>query len=287
MVALPPPKITVSWREWRREIGAIGAAVRWRRYWQRMWGRYAALWRWRRRREDYERLVYAIRRRWYYIRRERELRRILARKIIRGYWRVSMAYQFQKITHVPPYHFVAEFRKYVFTMTPEKYAVLDPITGEWSPLPWFERHAQQELRVIMFCTSLLARVTKELRVKHVDWLEAIYKIRKLPFPNFECIAVDTDEVVDRKTGASVPLDTQQYYVRFEEGVPEPPKGHYGTAEVESWFRHYRRWLARAYARGIIRRPRIFDRVLRQTSIEEWILRVKLARERRRRGAAES
>jgi len=258
MVALPPPKITVSWREWRREIGAIGAAVRWRHYHQRLWGRYAALWRWRRRREDYERMIYHIRRRWYYIRRERELRRVLERKVIRPFWRVGVAYMFQKEIKEPPYYFYAEFRKFVFTRTPEKYAIFDERVGEFTrPKPWLE----EELREIMFASSLLSRRTKRGTIAHGDWVEALWEIRVFPFPDFECSSVDEKEV-------TAPLDTQQYYVRIQKSKAEIYE--YDTAEVEGWLRSYRRWLREMAERRLIRYPERYARTVRQTTLEDFV-----------------
>jgi len=257
-LGLPPPKIIVSRREWRREIGTIGAFVRWRRYHQRLWGRYAALWRWRRRREDYERLVYHIRRRWHYIRRERELRRVLARKVIIPYWRVGVAYMFEKEIRRPPYYFYAEFRKFVFTRTPEKYAIYDERVGEFTrPKPWLE----EELREIMFASSLLSRRTKAGAIAHAEWVEALVDMKVFPFPDFECSAIDEKEV-------EAPLDTQQYYVRIQKTKAEIYE--YKTAEVEAWLRSYRRWIRDMAERRLIRYPERYMRTVRQTTLDDFV-----------------
>jgi hypothetical protein len=53
----------------------------------------------------------------------------------------------------------------------------------------------------------------------------------------------------------------------------------------SWLAHYRRWLAEATARGIVWSPAAWTRGLRQTSLEDFIKRVKERREELR-GAGE-
>jgi len=253
-LVIPEPIITVSPREWRREIGTIGAMVRWRHYWQRQWGRFAALWRWRRRREDYERLVYAVRRRWYYIRRERELRRVLARKVIRPYWRIGVAYMFEKdIPRPRPYYFYAEFRKYVFTRTPEKYAIYDERVGEFTrPKPWLE----EELREIMAASSFIARRTRAGTIAHGEWVEALLDIKVYPFPDFEASAIEKEKV-------EAPLDTQQYYVRIQKTKAEVYE--YKTEEVKAWLRAYRRWV-----RAMARYPEAYLRAVRQTTLEDFV-----------------
>jgi hypothetical protein len=209
-----------------------------------------------------------------------DARRYFKRKIRVPFWRIDVAYQFQKTTHVPPYHFYCEFRKYLFTKTPDKYCYFDEKTGEYKLLPEFQREAEGDLRQIMFASSIISRVRKDLRVAHADWVEALLEIKVFPFPNIEIAPVPKEEV-------TAPLDQQQYYVRFEEAVREPPKGEYETREVMSWLAHYRRWLAEATARGIVWSPAAWTRGLRQTSLEDFIRRVKEKREEmRRRGEIE-
>jgi len=268
------PRIIVSETEWRKEIGKIGAVVRERKKAEREWGRYASLWRWRRRREDYERLVAAIRRRWELIREERALRRILARKVRWPYWRVGVAYMFRKETKIPPYIFYAEFRKTVYTRHPEKYAEYDPKTHEWiSPKPWLE----EELREIMFASSVISRVRRDGTIAHGEWIDALSKIKVFPFPDFECSAIDEKEV-------EAPLDEQQYYVRIQKSEKEVYEYH--TKDVEEWLRAYRRWLATMHEAGVIRYPEAYRRKIRQTSIDEfveWYEKLKESRRRKREG----
>ena len=261
------PKIIVSEREWRSEVGRIGALVAQQRRIRKRAMRPLALWRWRREPrylEEYRRLRAEEKR----LRREElELRAVLRRKVIAPYWRIDVAYQFQKTTREPPYHFYAEFRKFVYTRKPDRYAIFNERVGEYTdPKPFME----EELRLIMFASSLISRVRKDGTVAHGAWLDALKDMRVHPFPNFEIEAVDESEV-------DAPLDIQQYYVRIEE---EGEVHEYGTREVEGWLRIYRRWLQEMVRRGIIRKPERYDRAIRQTGIDEFIRRL---RERRYRG----
>jgi hypothetical protein len=231
------------------------------------WGRAMALWYWRRE-PRYLEEVRALAKRVRDVQKEwMEARRYFKRKIRVPFWRIDVAYQFQKTTHVPPYHFYCEFRKYLFTKTPDKYCYFDEKTGEYKLLPEFQREAEGDLRQIMYASSIISRVRKDLTVAHADWVEALLEIKSFPFPNIEIAPVPKEEV-------TAPLDTQQYYVRFEEAVREPAKGEYETKEVMSWLAHYRRWLAEATARGIVKFPAAYTRGLRQTSLEDFIRRVK-------------
>ena len=257
------PKIIVSEREWRSEIGRIGALVAQQHRIRRRAMRPLALWRWRREPrylEEYRRLRAEEKR----LRREElELRAILKRKVIAPYWRIDVAYQFQETTEEPPYHFYAEFRKYVYTREPDKYAIFNERTGEYTdPKPFME----EELRLIMFASSLLSRITKDDRIAHGAWLEALRKMKVLPFPNFEAQVVDEKEI-------DAPLDTEQYYVRIEEMGRERP-AEYDTEDVLSWLRVYHEWLREMARRGIIRYPERYDRAIRQTSIDEFVERFR-------------
>jgi len=256
------PKIIVSEREWRSEIGRIGALVAQQRRIRRRAMRPLALWRWRREPrylEEYRRLRAEEKK---LRRKELELRAVLRRKVIAPYWRIDVAYQFQKTTREPPYHFYAEFRKYVYTREPDKYAIFNEKVGEYTdPRPFME----EELRVIMFASSLLSRLRKDGSIAHGSWLEALKEMKVLPFPNFEVQVVDEKEV-------DAPLDTEQYYVRFEELGREPSE--YGTADVEAWLRTYRRWLQEMARRKVIKYPERYDRAIRQTSIDEFVERFR-------------
>jgi len=256
------PIITVPISEYMREVRYFRSLRERRRKLYREWGRYASLWRWRRRPEDYERLVATIRAIWANIREERAARAVFRRKVKMPYWRVGVAYMFRKETKVPPYIFYAEFRKTVYTRHPEKYAEMDPKTFEWvKPKPWLE----EELREIMFASSLLAGRAH----RHAEWLEALRPLKVLPFPDLEVSAIDESEV-------EAPLDVQQYYVRIQKSAKEVYE--YGTAEVEGWLRAYRGWVREMAARGLIRYPEAFMKAVRQTSIDEFMERVKRARE---------
>lgn len=255
------PKIIVSEKEWRSEVGRIGALVARQHRIRRQAMRPLALWRWHRELkylEEYRRLRDEEKR---LRRKELELRAVLKRKVIAPYWRIDVAYQFQKTTREPPYHFLAEFRVYVYTREPDKYAVFNERVGEYTdPKPFME----EELRVIMFASSLLTRVRKDGTIAHGSWLEALRKMKVLPFPNFEIEVVDEKEI-------DAPLDTLQYYVRFE----ELDRGkEYGTAQVEAWLRKYREWLREMARRRIIRYPERYDRAIRQTSIDEFVERFR-------------
>ena len=252
------PKIIVSEREWRSEIGRIGALVAQQRRLRRRAMRQLALWRWRRDPryiEEYRRLRAEESR---LHRKELEQRKILRKKVVAPYWRIDVAYQFQKTTREPPYHFYAEFRKYVYTRHPERYAVWNERVMEFTdPQPFME----EELRLIMFASSLISRVRKDGSIAHGTWLEALREIKVPPFPNFEVEVVDEKEV-------KAPLDTEQYYVRIEELGREPSE--YDTDDVEGWLREYRDWLREMARRGIIRYPERYDRAIRQTSIDEFV-----------------
>ena len=251
------PKIIVSEREWRSEIGRIGALVAQQHRIRRRAMSPLALWRWHREPrylEEYRRLRDEEKR---LRRKELELRAILKRKVIAPYWRIDVAYQFQKTTREPPYHFYAEFRKYVYTREPDKYAIFNERTGEYTdPKPFME----EELRIVMFASSLISRVKKDGTIAHGSWLAALKEIKVLPFPNFEIEVVDEKEV-------KAPLDTEQYYVRIEE---EGEVHEYGTSDVESWLRTYHRWLQEMARRKIIRYPERYDRAIRQTGIDEFV-----------------
>jgi len=261
------PKIKVSVSEYMREVRQFRTIKERRR---KLWSeamRNLSLWRWRREPvylEEYRRIRREISR---LNREERELRAYFRRKIVMPYWRIDVAYQFQKTTVEPPYHFYAEFRKFVYTRKPDRYAIFNERVGEYTdPKPFME----EELRLIMFASSLISRVRKDGTVAHGAWLDALKDMRVHPFPNFEIEAVDESEV-------DAPLDIQQYYVRIEE---EGEVHEYGTREVEGWLRIYRRWLQEMARRGIIRKPERYDRAIRQTGIDEFIRRL---RERRYRG----
>ena len=222
------------------------------------WGRYASLWRWRRRPEDLERLRATIDRIWAVKREERTARALFRRKVVKPYWRVGVAYMFRKETKEPPYLFYAEFRKTVYTRTPEKYAEMDPKTLEWTkPKPWLE----EELREIMFASSYKARRTTTGEIAHGEWLEALSKIKVFPFPDFECSAVDPREI-------DAPLDTQQYYVRIQKSEKEVYE--YWTRDVEGWLRDYRGWVREMAAKGLIKHPEGYMRAVRQTTIDEFV-----------------
>jgi hypothetical protein len=256
-MGLPEPKLIVSRSEYMSELGKISGKIRRRSKLYSDWGRYASLWRWRRRPEDLERLRAAIRAIWDSIRDERAERAVLARKVVKPYWRIGVAYMFRKETREPPYIFYAEFRKTVYTRTPEKYAILDPKTKEFTkPQPWLE----EELREVMFASSLISRRTKRGEIAHGEWIEALMKIKVPPFPDFECSAVDEREV-------TAPLDTEQYYVRIQKSKAEIYE--YGTREVEGWLRTYRGWLREMAAKGILRYPERYARTIRQTRLEDF------------------
>lgn len=276
------PGITVSVSEYMREVRRfrefkrlVGHPVVPRKVgilWS-AWGRAMSLWRWTREPrylEEARRLRARIRR----VEREwLEARMYFKRKIKKPFWRIDVAYQFEKETREPPYRFFCEFRKYLYTKKPEAYAEWEPITKEYRLRPEFEAQAEGELRLIMFASSLLSRVRKDLTVAHVGWVEVLTKIKVFPFPNIEIAPVSKAEV-------DASLDTEQYYVRFEEtGVI---KGEYTTTEVLGWLRHYRRWLERATEARIIRRPKAWERMVRQTSLDEFVERIREIRERMRR-----
>ena len=258
------PKITVSKSEYFSEMRRF-RTIKERR--KRLWReamRNLSFWRWRREPaylEEYRRIRREISR---LNREERELRAHFRRKIIRPYWIVECSYQFQKTIREPPYHFYAEFRKYVYTQNPDRYAIFNERTGAYTdPRPFME----EELRAIMFASSLISRVKKDGTIAHGSWLEALRNIKVLPFPNFRAQAVDESEV-------DAPLDTEQYYVRIEE---EGETHEYGTADVEGWLRTYRRWLQEMAKRKIIRYPERYDRAIRQTSIDEFVRKFREAR----------
>jgi len=258
------PKITVPMSEYMREVRKFRTIKERRGKLWREAMRNLSFWRWRRDPsylEAYRRVRREISR---LNREERELRRYFRRKIVRPYWRIDVAYQFQKTTIEPPYHFYAEFRKFVYTRNPEKYAIWNERLMEFTDPQSF---MEEELRVIMFASSLLSRVRKDGTIAHGAWLEGIYDLRQIPFPNFECQPVDESEI-------DAPLDTQQYYVRIEK---EGETYEYGTSEVEEWLRIYRRWLQEMAGRGIIRHPERYDRAIRQTGIDEFVKRFREAR----------
>jgi len=262
------PIITVSRSEYFRELGRISGKVRRLRKLYSEWGRYASLWRWRRRVEDLESLR-AVMRRIAPLRRELGAERLaLGRKLIRAYWRVGLAYMFAETRLKPPYHFYAEFRITIFTQHPELYAIWDEREKQYkNPKPELE----EEMREILFASSVLARRRKDGTVAHVAWLEALWERRVLPFPDFECVPVDEREV-------EKPLDTKHYYVRFEEARK---RVEYGTADVESWLRAYREWVREMQRAGIIRHPRAYMRAVRQTSIEDFLGMIRKRRGKRR------
>ncbi len=256
-VGLPEPKITVSLSEYMSEVRYFRTLRDERRRLYRLWGRYASLWRWYRRPEDLARLREVISKIFANRRKEREAREVFRRKIKAPYWRIGVAYMFRKETKRPPYLFYAEFRKTVYTRKPEKYAVWNPSTREFDkPKPWLE----EELREIMFASSLISRRTKSGEIAHGEWIEALSKLKVYPFPDFEAAAIDKREV-------EAPLDTEQYYVRIQKGTKEVYE--YRTEEVEGWLRTYRLWLMEAAKRGYIRYPDRWRRVVRQTSLDDF------------------
>lgn len=269
------PKIIVSTAEYMREVRYFRTLRERRRKLYSEWGRYASLWRWRRRPEDLMRLRAVIGAVWANIREEREHRRLFRRKVRMPYWRIGVAYMFRKEVRTPPYLFYAEFRKTVYTRHPEKYAEMDPKTLEWvKPKPWLE----EELREIMFASSVLARRTKTDSIAHAEWMEALSKIKVFPFPDFEASAISKEEV-------EAPLDTQVYYVRIQKGTKEVKE--YNTADVEGWLRAYRDWIREKVAEGSIRHPIGYMKAVRQTTIDEyaeWWERLKKAKGGRKTSA---
>jgi len=268
------PKIVVPISEYMREVRRFRTLREKRRKLYSLWGRYASLWRWYRRREDYERLVATIRAIWRNIREEREARVVFRRKVRLPYWRIEVAYMFRKSLpeRRPPYLFYAEFRKTVFTRHPDRYAEFDPKTLKYiKPKPWME----EELREIMFATSVIARRRVDGTVAHADWLEELYKIRVFPFPDFGAYAIDEEEI-------EAPLDTQQYYVRIQKGVKEFYE--YKTEEVREWLKSYRDWVRKMHEEKLIKYPELYMRKIRQTTIDEfveWWEKLKRARRERR------
>jgi len=255
------PKIIVPINEYEREVEEIKAIKEKRK---KLWSeamRNLSFWRWRREPrylDEYRRIRRRISR---LNREESELREFLRRKVIKPYWIVECSYQFQKTTREPPYHFYAEFRKFVYTREPEKYAIWSKKEMKFTdPQPFLE----EELRVVMFASSIMSRKRDDGTIAHGEWLEALKDIKVLPFPNFRAQAVDESEV-------DAPLDTQQYYVRIEE---EGFVHEYKTDDVEYWLRKYREWLYKMYRMGIIRDPEKFDRAVRRTSIDEFVRRFR-------------
>jgi len=249
-------------REFKRLIGRPVVPGKVGVLWSQL-GRAMALWRWRRETRYLELIRETMRKIDRVRKEEREARAIFARKIVRPYWRIDVAYQFQETRHAPPYHFYAEFRKYVYTQRPEKYADWDEKTQQFKIKPDVLSHFEGELRLIMFASSVMVRKRRDGSIAHGVWVEELLKRKKLPFPNVEIEAVDETEVEH-------PLDGEHYYVRFEEEVPEPPKGEYGDREVASWLRIYKAWLSEMHRRGIIRRPDLLEKTIKQTSLEKFV-----------------
>jgi hypothetical protein len=279
----PPqePKIKVSQAEYNREVRQIQEyerligrpVIKGERgiLWSDL-GRAMAYWRWRRQPVYLEQ----IRATWARIKKlQKELHEArirLGKKVVSPYWRIDVAYQFQKTTHEPPYHFYAEFRKYLFTRTPENYADWDEATGEFKLKPDVQRDFEFELKQIMFATSLMSRVTKTGEVAHASWVEALLKMKSFPFPNIEIAPVPQEEVTAKE-------DVQQYYVRFEEEVTEPPKGEYGTAEVSTWLRRYTDWLEKQVKTGQIKHPEAYLESMKQRTLDQYVEEVKKEREK--------
>lgn len=263
------PIITVSMSEYMREVRYFRTLRERRRKLYSEWGRYASLWRWRRRPEDYERLVAVIRAIWANIREERGARVIFARKVRMPYWRVGVAYMFRERIPKPPYFFYAEFRITVYTRHPDRWAVWNPVEAKYDkPSPELE----SELRELLFIASVLAGR------RHWEWLRGVVEIPGPTgkIPDFECNPVSREEVEE-------PLDFKHYYVRIEEprkAVEYDNRNRYDLEAgrrvatvpgygVESWFRAYRRLVQEGYIRGVIRSPERFMAAGRQRTLDEW------------------
>jgi hypothetical protein len=288
-MATPEPKIVVPRWEYERELAELQDKARRREKLYREWGRAASLYRWYRRPEDVERIRRVIAEIVKVRREELEERRRLARKVVLPYWRVEVAYQFKEERARPPYYFYLECRKIVFTRNPELYAAWDPDEKAFTdPLPWLEG----ELRLVLFASSLLSRVTKRGWLAHVEWLEALMKRKVFPFPNFECKAIDETELVYvRPDGVPMKasLDYQYYYFRvtdLKKDYEYDNWNRYVNGKLDArgvgvlyWLREYENWLRR----GKVKRPEAYTRAVKQTSIEDFIRKAREYRERLKLG----
>ena len=286
------PKIAVPRWEYDRELAELQDKTRRREKLYREWGRAAALYRWYRRPEDVERIRRVIAEITRVRREELEERRRLATKVVMPYWRVEVAYQFKEEKVRPPYYFYLECRKIVFTRHPELYAKWNRYEMAFTdPLPWLEG----ELRLVLFASSLISRVTRTGWLAHVEWLEALMKRKVFPFPNFECKAIDESELVyTRPDGATTAasLDYQYYYFRvtdLKKDYEYDNWNRYVNGKLDArgvgvlyWLRHYEAWLRERR----VRRPEAYTRVVKQTSIEDFVRKAKEYRERLKIGGGQ-
>jgi disulfide oxidoreductase YuzD len=288
-MATPEPKIVVPRWEYERELAELQDKARRREKLYREWGRAASLYRWYRRPEDVERIRRVIAEIVKVRREEVQERRRLARKVVLPYWRIEVAYQFKEERARPPYYFYLECRKIVFTRNPELYAKWNPLEMAYTdPLPWLEG----ELRLVLFASSLISRVTKRGWLAHVEWLEALLKRKVFPFPNFECKAIDESELVYvRPDGAAMPasLDRQYYYFRvtdLKKDYEYDNWNRYVNGKLDTrgvgvlyWLRSYETWLRSRAREGKITYPEAYTRTVKQTSIEDFVRKAKEYRER--------
>jgi len=246
LVEVVPPRIVVSYGEYMREVRYFRTLrERERRAW-RLWGYHMARWRWYRLPEDLEALRY-WRRQITLIRREYlERRRFFRRKIRRPYWRVQLMrlYYSKPLERTPL--FEAEYRVYIFTRSPERWAVFDPKVGEYVKPT---RRLWESMNELEFVVSKMAARLHVRWSKNVTWTE-----------RFEAIAVDEREV-------ERPLDEEKYYVMIidEDGV----RHVYEDEEIKGWFRTYFRWLLEQERVGRIRRAEAYRFRVRQSTLDEW------------------
>ena len=247
-MAEAPPVIIVSISEYMREVRAFRTFKERLRRLYRLWGHYASRWRWYRRREDYEALVRTISEIARVRREEREAREFFRRKVRKPYWRVQLMRMYEAKDKRKTPLFYAEYRVYVFTRHPEKYAIWSEKEMEYvAPQPELEEDLN-ELEYV---------ISKAAYRKHIRWAR---KVRKLP-ADFEAIAVDESEV-------EWPLDEKRYYVRIidEDGVEHT----YEDKDVKEWLKAYRtEWIPSAVRRGEIKYPERYIKAVRQTTLEEW------------------
>ncbi|MEM2385464.1 MAG: hypothetical protein QXO67_00635, partial [Candidatus Bathyarchaeia archaeon] len=199
-------------------------------------------------------------------------------------WRVEVAYQFKEERARPPYYFYLECRKIVFTRHPNMYAVWNPEEMAYTdPLPWLEG----ELRLVLFASSIISRVSKGGIIAHSEWLEALLKRKVFPFPNFECKAIDESELFySRPDGATIKasLDYQYYYFRvtdLKKDYEYDNWNRYVDQKLESrgvgvlyWLRAYERWLRMKVQEGRVRYPELYTRAIKQTTLEEFVSRAE-------------
>jgi len=252
-----------QFREFKRLVGRPVIRGRQGILWTE-WGRAMRLWQLTREVRWLEEVRRLRRRISEIIRREREARAIFRRKIIRPFWRIDVAYQFEEERDVPPYRFYLEVRKYVYTKTPEKYATWNERKLEYEIKPDVLEEFEGELRLILFASSLLSRVRKDGSIAHLPWIEAIINLRKFPFPNVEIAPVDESEV-------ETPLDDQKYYFRVDE-TGEIPKREYDTKQIKGWLEELYRWVERRHKEGAIRYPKAFINAIKRTSLDDFIRR---------------